>query len=120
MKKPMPASHTDKPAPGEAQKIKAEASRKMTMVQWEKSATDAAMDRKVAKREGMSLRQYEGSPLDEKNDRKQLAAHNAKAGGKETAKMHTPKLENKSAGPVPSTKAAPKPAPAKGGKTKAR
>lgn len=78
MKKPMPASHTAKPGKGEAQKLKAESTRKMTMPQWERSASDAAADRKVAKQEGQSLRQYEGSPLDERNDRKQLAAHNAK------------------------------------------
>ncbi len=75
----MPVSHTEKPAKGEAARIKAESTKVMTMQQWEKSATDAAMDRKVAKREGLSLRQYEGSKLDEGNDRKQLAAHNAKA-----------------------------------------
>lgn len=47
--------------------------------QWENSASDAAADRRVAKQNGMSLREYEGSSLDEKNDARQLKAHNAKA-----------------------------------------
>lgn len=73
-----------KPAKGEAAKIKAEKSKVMTMKQWEASATDAAMDRKVAKKQGIPVAKYEGSKLDDRNDRKQLAAHNraAKKGGK--------------------------------------
>lgn len=74
--KPLPASHK---APDNPAKIKAEKSQVMTAKQWEASATDAAMDRKVAKKQGQSLRQYEGSPLDERNDAKQLAAHNTAA-----------------------------------------
>lgn len=82
--KPLPASHRVPDAPA---KIAAEKGKVMTMKQWEASATDAAMDRKVAKREGMSLKAYEGSKIDDRNDAKQLAAHNkaaraAKKGGK--------------------------------------
>lgn len=80
--KAMPASHTTKAGKGEAAKIKAEASKVMTKSQWEASASDAAADRRVAKQNGMSLREYEGSKLDEKNDAKQLKAHNAKAKAK--------------------------------------
>lgn len=81
--KPLPASHR---VPDDPAKIKAEKGKVMTMKQWEASATDAAMDRKVAKQKGMSLKAYEGSKLDERNDAKQLAAHNkaaraAKKGG---------------------------------------
>lgn len=75
-KKPIPASHR---APDNPKKIAAEKSKVMTPKQWEQSATDAAMDRKVAKKQGQTLAQYEGSPLDEKNDKKQLAAHNKAA-----------------------------------------
>lgn len=83
MKKPMmPASHTSKPAKGEAQKIKAESKQKMTMAQWEKSATDAKMDRSEAKKRGESLAKYEDSPADKAADKKQLAAHNAKVAKK--------------------------------------
>lgn len=80
--KPLPPSHTAKPSPGEAAKVKAEAGKKMTMAQWEKSATDAKMDRAEAAKRGQSIRQYEDSPADKANDRKQLTAHNAKAGKK--------------------------------------
>lgn len=74
--KQLPASHRkpDNPA-----KIAAEKSKVMTPKQWENSATDAAMDRRVAKKQGESLKQYEGSALDERNDKKQLAAHNKAA-----------------------------------------
>jgi len=75
-KKTLPASHL---APDNPKKIAAEKSKVMTPKQWEQSATDAAMDRKVAKKQGQTLAQYEGSPLDEKNDKKQLAAHNKAA-----------------------------------------
>lgn len=74
--KQLPASHKK---PNDPAKIAAEKSKVMSMPQWEKSATDAAMDRKVAKANGMTLAQYEGSKLDEKNDAKQLAAHNKAA-----------------------------------------
>jgi hypothetical protein len=83
--KKLPKSHTDKPTKGEAAKIRAESKQVLSNKQWENSATDAAKDRKVAKQNGMSLKQYEGSKLDEKNDAKQRAAHNAaarKKGGK--------------------------------------
>jgi hypothetical protein len=74
--KPMPASHR---VPNDPRKIAAEKSKVMTPKQWENSATDAAMDRKVAKSKGQTLAQYEGSKLDERNDAKQLAAHNKAA-----------------------------------------
>lgn len=74
--KQLPVSHRK---PNDQAKIAAEKSKVMTMPEWEKSATDAAMDRKVAKSHGMTLGQYEGSKLDEKNDKKQLAAHNSAA-----------------------------------------
>lgn len=76
MKKPLPASHR---VPNNPAKIAAEKKQVMTPKQWEASATDAAMDRKVAKAKGMSLGAYEGSKLDDRNDGKQLAAHNATA-----------------------------------------
>jgi len=74
--KPLPPSHTK---PVDRKAIAAEKTKVMTAKQWETSATDAAMDRKVAKKEGVSLKAYEGSILDERNDRKQLAAHNSAA-----------------------------------------
>lgn len=81
-KKPvgLPASHTVKPAKGEAAKVKAEAGTKMTPAQWETSATDAKMDRAGAAKSGQTMRQYEDSPADRKADAKNRAAHNAKAG----------------------------------------
>lgn len=72
---------TSKPTPisGSAAKIKAEAKQVMTAKQWEKSATDAAMDRKVAKQQGIPVKQYEGSALDMRNDKTQRAQHNERA-----------------------------------------
>lgn len=75
-KKPIPASHR---APDNPKKIAAEKSKVMTPKQWETSATDAAMDRKVARKNGTTLAKYEGSKLDDSNDKKQLAAHNKAA-----------------------------------------
>lgn len=74
--KPLPPSHTK---PVDRKAIAAEKTKVMTAKQWETSATDAAMDRNVAKKAGVSLEAYEGSPLDERNDAKQRAAHNAAA-----------------------------------------
>lgn len=74
-----PNTPSVKPAPGEAAKIKAEASKVMTAKQWEASATDADKDRKVAKQQGIPVAKYEGSKLDDKNDAKQRAAHNQAA-----------------------------------------
>lgn len=74
--KQLPKSHRQ---PDDPKQIKKEAGKVMSEKQWESSATDAAKDRKVAKSKGQTLKEYEGSPLDEKNDKKQRAAHNAKA-----------------------------------------
>lgn len=63
--KALSASHRK---PNDPAKIKAEKPKVMTAKQWENSAT-----------QGESLNVYEGSALDEKNDKKQLAAHNKAA-----------------------------------------
>ena len=74
----LPASHTDKPRPGAAIRIKAEAKKKMTTTQWERSETDAMMDRRAAKKSGTTIAKYEASPADEKADAKAIKAHNTK------------------------------------------
>ena len=71
-----------KPSKGEAAQVKREAGTKMSAKQLEKSATDKKMDRQVAKKNGQPVAKYEGSKLDQKNDKAQLAAHNAKAAKK--------------------------------------
>ncbi len=80
--KMMPPSHTAAPTKGEAGKIKAEAAKKMTAAEWEKSATDARQDRANAKKAGMTMKQWEDSPGDKKADAKGLKAHNAKVAAK--------------------------------------
>lgn len=71
-----------RPTKGEAAQIKREAGKKMSSDQWERSATDKKMDRQVAKKQGESVSKYEGSKLDQKNDKAKLKAHNAKASKK--------------------------------------
>lgn len=61
-KRTMPTSHTAKPSKGEAAKVRAEENKMMTPSEWERSLTYA-----------------EGSKIDERNDRRQLVKHNAKA-----------------------------------------
>lgn len=74
--KRLPPSHVGKVDPA---KIEAEKTQVMTEKRWDNSATDAYKDKKIAKQSGVSLVEYEGSPLDEKNDDKQRKTHNKRA-----------------------------------------
>lgn len=69
----LPPSHR---MPYDPARIAAEQRRVMTMEEWERSFTDAAADRRNAADSEIALRQYEGSPRDERNDAVQLAQHN--------------------------------------------
>lgn len=49
---------------------------KMTMKAFEKTAMDKKMDKAGAKKSGMSMKKWEGSPADDKADKKAIAKMN--------------------------------------------
>ena len=55
--------------------------KKMSMAKWEGSREDLVQDKKLAKKHGMSFKEWESSSMDEKHD-KQQSMKGLKMGGK--------------------------------------